>query len=160
MDLFPDPAPPLVPVFDAAAIWNAAEIVEIGIARENLRKKFPQFRVKVWSVDLPSNVSLPVFGFWLLNTCPFDTGESAENRSWTLLLLINAGTGHAAVIPGYSAERWLGDDDWKKILTSMGEKWRSNNPCASVLVFFESCADFLTISWNLRGRAQTRKTRS
>jgi hypothetical protein len=160
MDMFPDSPPPLLPVLDAAAVWNTAEIQEIEEARRKLLKIFPQFRVNVWSVDLPPDTALPVFGFWLINACPLDKEESAEDRAWTVLLLINAGTGQAAAIPGYSAERILTDSDWKKILTSMAVEWKSGQRGAAVISFFENCAGFLNDAWNTHSRHRTKRPKS
>ncbi len=151
MEMFPGRPPPLLPLLDAAGLWNAAETHRIETAAGKLRRRFPQFHFHVCSVMLPAETSLPAFGFWLLNTSPFYVNETAEDRAWAVLLLINAGTGKAAVVPGYSAERWLGDDDWTTILGSMAASWRASKPTESVIRFFETATTLLARAWKLRG---------
>lgn len=160
MTMFPGPPPPLLPLLDAAGLWDAAETHRIETAAENLRRRFPQFHFHVCSVMLPPEMRLPAFGFWLLNTCPLDSGETAEDRAWAVLLLINARTGQAAVVPGYSAEPWLGDDDWTKILSSMAATWTASKPAAAVIRFFETTAAFLDRAWKLRGLHSSSNSRS
>lgn len=151
MRMFPDPPPPLLTILDAAGLWNDSDVRLIEAAREKLRRRYPQFRFHVCTVALPATTSLPVFGFWLLNTCPYDVNETAAERAWTVLLLINAVCGQAAVVSGYSAERWLDDADWSKVLASMSTHWKAGRSTAAVLRFFETSATFLEQSWKARG---------
>jgi hypothetical protein len=151
MLLFPDPPPPLMPLFDAASIWNPDDVKTIETAREKLHRRFPQFHFQVCTVMLPAEMKLPVFGFWLLNVSPLDENETEEDRAWTVLLLINANTGDAAVIPGYAAERWLSDDDWETALSSMLKAWRSGKSATAVARFFETSAAFLEHAWKKLG---------
>ena len=160
MTLFPDAPPPLMPLFDVADLWNGEDVKKIEAAREKLRRRFPQFHFHVCTVMLPPETKLPVFGFWLLNACPFYVNETAEDRSWTILLLINAKTGQAAVVPGYSAEHWLSDDDWRKVVSHMVPAWRSGKTVAAVTRYFETCASFLEHAWKARGSRRSGKSRS
>ncbi len=156
MEMFPGPPPPLLPILDAAELWKPAEVRTIEIAREKLRRRFPQFHFHVCTVMLPDEASLPVFGFWLLNVCPLSVGESADDRAWTILLLLNARDGRAAVVPGYAAERWLGDKEWTKALQAMASHWKAGGSARAVVRFFAAAAALLDASWKLRGlrRAQ------
>jgi hypothetical protein len=151
MVMFPDPPPPLLPVLDAAALWNDSDVRSIEAAREKLRRRFPQLRFHVCSVALPASTSLPAFGFWLLNACPFYVNETAAERAWAVMLLVNAASGQAAVVPGYAAERWLDDADWSKVLASMSTHWKAGRHKDAVLRFFETSAPFLEQSWKVRG---------
>jgi hypothetical protein len=156
MAVFSDPAPPLMPLLDAAGIWNHADVRKIEAASHKLHRRYPQFRWHVCSVVLPRGTSLPLFGFWMLNVCPFYIHETARERAWAVLLLLDAGSGQAAVIPGYSAERWLGDEDWRKILATMAGPWKAGQAGAAVLRFFETASRFLDQSWKHGGRRHTR----
>ena len=109
--MFSEEAPPLLPVLDAAGIWSSADIRRIESAREKLRRRFPQIQWRVCTVDLAEGTKLPVFGFWLLNAGERYVGETDNDRAWTILLLIDAASGQAAVVPGYGAERCLDDAD-------------------------------------------------
>jgi hypothetical protein len=160
MATYPDPPPPLLPVLDAAGIWTPGNIGEIETARDKLRRRFPQFRFHICTVMMPRETILPVFGFWLLNVCPLHANETEEDRAWTVLLLINARTGQAAVVPGYHAERWLSDDDWSKALAAMDSAWKAGKSAGAVLSFFAAGATLLDQSWKLRGSPRSRKSRS
>ncbi|MBC8127378.1 MAG: zinc ribbon domain-containing protein, partial [Gloeobacteraceae cyanobacterium ES-bin-144] len=156
--LFPDSPPPLLSVLDAAELWTPDDIALIEASRRKLRVRFPQFRFRVFTVVLPAETILPVFGFWLLNACPLNDSESAGDRSWTVLLLINAHTGMATVIPGYSAEHWLSEDDWLKALNSMASGWKAGETAKSVSRFFTSCGALLDRSWKRRGMESFNKS--
>ena len=160
MERFTDPPPPLKPVLDAAGIWTKLEIRTIESARQKLSRRFPQFRFHVLSVSLPEETSLPVFAFWLLNASPLGLDETAEDRAWSVMLLIDADSGRSAVVPGYSAERWLGDSDWEKALCSMGACWRVGQTAGAVKRFFQTSLSLMEQSWEIRGLRGKRKVRS
>lgn len=160
MELFPGPPPPLLQVLDAAGLWNDRDLRKIELAREQLRRRFPQFRFYVCTVMIPPETSLPLFGFWLLNVCPLSMDETADDRAWTVLLLINVRTGAVAAVPGYSAERWLGDDEWKKVLSNMAAAWKSGDTAEAVLQFFKSSGTFLAHSWAARGLRRSKRKMS
>ncbi len=154
MELFSASPPPLLPVLDAADIFVSEDIRHIENARDAVSRDFPQFRWRVCTVALPADTSLPLFGFWLLNACPLLDGESREQRTWTILLLINAGTGQAAVIPGYAAEPYLSDDDWKNVMGVMAEPWSAGRSTDAVIRFFKRSAELLKQSWKRHGNRQ------
>lgn len=136
LELFPDDPPPLLPVLDAVGLLPKDGVRKICSAVNRLRAHFPQFQWKVCIVNLPAGSSLPIFGFWLLNASPL-YGETADERAWTVLLLINEANGQAAVIPGYGAEPFLADDEWKGALSLMAEPWQSGKPVEAILRFFK-----------------------
>ena len=150
MAMFSNAPPPLLPVIDAAGIWSDGEIHAITAAGNRIRKRYPQLRFHVCSVMLPSETNLSVFGFWLLNVCPLDAGETREERAWVVLLLINSRTGQATVVPGYSVEHWLCDRDWMEALETMCPAWVSGKPAAAVLRFFKTSAGLLDRVWKAR----------
>lgn len=153
MALFSDP-PPLLPLLDAAELWSDADVRLIEAARGKLRRRFPQFRFHVCSVMLPPETSLPLFGFWLLNACPFHLNETADERVWTVLLLINARTGQVSAIPGYAAGHWIGDDDLVRILSAMAPAWKAGKTARAVCRFFNICGRVLDRRWKLRSRSK------
>jgi hypothetical protein len=159
VEWFPYPPPPLMPVLDAARIWKGDEVHAIEIAREKLRRRYPQFRLHVCSVMLPAETSLPAFGFWLLNVCPLYVDETSEERMWVVLLLINAATGRVAVIPGYSAERWLTSVECVKALEAMAPAWKSGKPGTAVIRFCETATRLLDQVWKQRAARKSRRSR-
>lgn len=149
--LFGESPPPLLPILDAAGIFTAGDERRIEAARDALHRRFPQFQWRVCTVSLPAESRLPLFGFWLLNACPFHGTETVDERAWTVLLLINADTGQAAVVPGYAAEPVLSDDEWKSIMATMAGPWRSGKPAQAVVRFFKGSRDQLNRSWRRFG---------
>jgi hypothetical protein len=83
-----------------------------------------------------------------------------EERAWTVLLLINAKSGQAAVIPGYAAEHWIPDDDWKKVLSSMSKYWMAGRTADAVVRYFETAAAFLEHTWKSRRFRRNARLRS
>ena len=157
--LFSDP-PPLLPVLDAAELWSGSDLKRIETAREKLRRAFPQFHFHICSVMLPEGAKLPLFGFWLLNVCPFYVNETAADRAWSVLLLIDARSGSMAVVPGYSAERWLTDEDWSKALWSMAPRWKAGRSSDAVIRFLETAGTFLGQAWKARGSRRSKHRHS
>jgi TPM domain len=134
---FPDPPPPLQPILDAVGLWQAADLRKIEAARTKLQKQFPQLNWRICNVSLPPQTELPLFGFWLLNTCPLAQEETAEQRSWTILLLIDVNSKQATVVPGYGAETCLNDADWLNILAQMAVPWQTGDTATAVVTFFK-----------------------
>ena len=157
MRIFPDAPPPLLPILDAAGIFKDKDIRRIEAGRDALRRRFPQFKWKICTVCLPPETSLPLFGFWLLNACPFHEKETLEERAWTVLLLVNAVSGQAAVVTGYAAEPFLSDDEWKTILADMGEPWKAGKTADAVLCFFQSSRNQLNRAWKRFGSRRSGK---
>ncbi|MES2438844.1 MAG: hypothetical protein V4584_07250 [Verrucomicrobiota bacterium] len=153
--LFPHDPPPLLPILDAVGLLKEHDIHKIEVARENLRRRFPQFRWKICIVTLPRETSLSVFGFWLLNVCPLHDQETPQERAWTILLLLNPSTAQAAVIPGYAAEPFLSDDEWKAILSDMRKPWSLAKPAEDIVRFFKNSRRHLNVAWKRYG---TRKS--
>lgn len=151
VDLFPDPPPPLLPILDAVGLLSTDDVSKVEASRDKLRRRFPQFHWRICIVDPPEKTNLPVFGFWLLNVCPLGPEETNEDRAWTVLLLINTGTGEAAIIPGYAAEPFLSDDEWKRRLATMVEPWRAGKPADAITLFFKNTHLQLELAWKRYG---------
>lgn len=151
MKMFPDPSPPLLPILDAAGILKENDVRKIESARDGLVRRYPQFHWRICTVILPPESSLSLFGFWLLNACPLDAGETADDRASTILLIINANTGQAAVIPGYAAESCLSDDAWKAILSTMSAAWQAGKAAEAIIRFFECARSHLDRAWKRYG---------
>lgn len=160
MTMFSDFPPPLLPILDAVGALSESDVRSVGAARDNLRRRFPQFHWRICIVDLPSDTSLPLFGFWLLNACPLDGSETIEDRAWTVLLLINAASGQAAAIPGYAAEPYVSDDEWKSILTTMAEPWQQWKVAEAIIRFFKTSRSHLDCAWKRYGARRSSRTSS
>jgi uncharacterized membrane protein YgcG len=88
-----------------------------------------------------------------MNACPLMEGESADDRSWTILLLVEAETRRAAVTTGYRAEVWLSDDMWEKALAETKEPFRAGDPGLAVTAFLEASRALFEKAWH-RSRKQ------
>jgi len=155
MAMFPEAPPPLLPILDAMGSLKKRELRKIEGARDKLMKRFPQFQWRVCMVGLPVETSLPLFGFWLLNACPLHELETAEQRTWTVLLLINADHGNVAVTSGYAAEPCMSDDEWQAVLADMVKPWNAGNPAAAICRFFKSTQRHLERNWKRFGSCST-----
>ena len=150
MTMFSGPPPQLLPILDAAEILKESELRKIGVAHDRLRRRFPQFQWRICTVRMPRETSLPLLGFWLLNACPLSENETAGQRAWTVLLVVNADTGQAAAVPGYAAEHHLSDDGWRAVIATMAGPWRSGKPADAIVRFFESSGTHLKQAWKRR----------
>jgi hypothetical protein len=153
LDLFGADPPPLLPLLDVADIWNAKDQRAIKSAISRFNRRFPQIRWRICGVALGEDVSLPLFGFWLLNASPFAEGETEEERSWTVLLLIDSARGWASVTPGYRAEIWLSEDMWEKALARTVEPLRKGEAAVAVIDFLKSSQALFEMAWH-RSRKQ------
>jgi hypothetical protein len=158
MAMFPDAPPSLLPLFDEVGLLKKGDLRKIQGARDKVTKRFPQFQWRVCIVSLPVETSLPLFGFWLLNACPLHELESAEQRAWTVLLLVNANTEKAAVTAGYAAEPCMSNDEWKAVLADMVQPWNAGNPAAAIRGFFKSSQRHLERNWKRFGNRSSGST--
>jgi hypothetical protein len=153
LDIFGDSPPPLMPFLDVADIWNEKDQQKIKAAVNRFGKRFPQIRWRICAVALGREISMPLFGFWLMNVCPLMDGESAEDREWTVLLLVEANALRASVTTGYRAEVWLSDEMWDKALAETTDHFRRGNPGLAVAEFLKSSQVLFEKAWN-RSRKQ------
>lgn len=155
MAMFPQAPPALLPMLDTVGLLNKGDLRKIESARDRVIKRFPQFQWRVCLVDFPADTSLPLYGFWLLNACPLHELETAEQRAWTVLLLVHANHGKVSVSSGYAAESCMSNDEWKSILTDMAKPWSAGNPGAAICQFFKSTRRHLEKNWNRFGKHYT-----
>ena len=148
MELFPGTPPPLPPVLDAASVWKASDLRTITAARNKLHKRFPQFIWKICTVELDSTQSIDMFSFWMLNASPLADDETPEQRAWTVLLLIDTANGKATVTPGYTAEAWLSEEEWRRTVLSMPELWERGKTAAAVVKYFSTLHQLLDKAWH------------
>jgi hypothetical protein len=142
--MFPGTPPPLVPIADFANLWSPADLKKIAAAQEKTQRRFPQFHWKIYSVSLPRETNLNLFGFWMVNASPLSPDETETQRAWTILLIFNAADGKVTVTPGYAAESWLAHDEWQHALLHMKRFWLANKRGDAVVAFFTLTRDLLT----------------
>lgn len=156
LEMFGDSPPPLLTILDVADFWDAKQLKKVEAAVAGFKKRFPQFHWKICAVALDETISLPLFGFWLMNVCPLLPEETAEDREWTVLLLIDADSGRTSVTTGYRSEVWLSGEMWEKALLETTEPFRRGKNEKVVIKFLESVRVLLESSWK-RSRKQLEK---
>jgi len=153
LEMFGDSPPPLLPLLDVADLWNEKQQRKIEAAVKIFNKRFPQINWRICAVALGPGVSLPMFGFWLMNVCPLMPDETAADREWTVLLLVNANSGQASVTTGYSAEVWLSDEMWDNALAETADPFARGRPDQAVVLFLNRAREHFEKAWK-RSRKQ------
>lgn len=153
LDMFGDNPPPLLPILDVADIWGEKDQRMIKAAVAHFNRRFPQIHWRICGVALGAEMSLPLFGFWLLNASPLADEETDDDRNWTVLLLVDAETRRASVTLGYRAEVWLSDDMWEKALAETKEPFRMGKPGLAVSAFLKASLLLFEKAWH-RSRIQ------
>lgn len=143
MRMFPLPLPPLQPVLDLAWLWNNSEISSIRARVRKLTKRFPQIRWAFCTVCLGEQEDPRTFGFWMLNASPMAADEHESHRAWTVLLLLDANSSRATVIPGYAVEPFVSDDQWMRALAAMKDAWSAGNHGRAVCDFLGAAGKLL-----------------
>ncbi|MBK1884319.1 hypothetical protein JIN85_18010 [Luteolibacter pohnpeiensis] len=147
MEVFAGTPPPLPPILDVASVWSPAELRSIASAQRKIAKRFPQFIWKICTVELDPTQSLDIFSFWMFNAAPLTGDETAEQRAWTVLLIIDAANHKATVTPGYSAEPWLSEQEWRQGLLQMREQWERGKTAGAVAKYLSTTQQLLEKSW-------------
>jgi hypothetical protein len=153
LEMFGDDPPPLLPLLDVAEVWDEKDKRKIMAAMARFNRRFPQIRLRICGAALGGRVSLPLFGFWLVNACPLLEGETAEERGWTVLLLVDSETWSTSVTTGYRAEAWLSDDMWDKALAGTKKPFSRGHRALAVCNFLEISQGLFEKAW-LRSRKQ------
>lgn len=147
LGMFGDRAPPLLPILDAAGLWDEKAEQKISTELKALGKRFPQIRWRICLVALEPEVSLSLFGFWLINAAPLAAEETVEEREWTILLVVDSNLGRASVTTGYRAEVWLSDRMWGTALAKMAEPLRAGQADRAVVLFLKKARSRLDSAW-------------
>ncbi len=147
MAMFPGVFLPIDPVRDGAGLWDERQRAAIRQARHTLRKQFPQIRFFVETVSLAPDASLPLYGFWRINTAPLAKHETNDHRSWSLLLVIDAATSRASVTCGYRIGHWVGDQEWQSALEAARVRWDKKGSSAAVIDFLKHASVLIQKAW-------------
>ncbi len=147
LDMFGDAPPPLLPILDIANVWNKKDQRKIKAAVARFKRRFPQIEWRICGVALDSKISLPLFGFWLLNAARLEEEETEKQRSWTVILVVDANTRSTSITVGYRAEVWLSDDMWERALAETKEPFRAGKPGEAVSAFLDASLVLFEKSW-------------
>lgn len=147
IEMFGETPPPLLPILDVADLWTPKEQKKITSAVKAFKKRFPQINWRICAVSLGADVSLPVFGFWLLNVCPLNEGETDEDREWTILFLVDGKTGNVSLTNGYRAEVWLSDENWGSALAEASSALRQGDTLHAVTNLLSAARGMFEKAW-------------
>ena len=153
LEMFGDTPPPLQPILDVADYWTERDCKKIERAVQRFNKRFPQIRWRFCAVALDPEISMPLFGFWIMNVCPLGPEETAEQREWTILFLVDSDTGRVSITTGYKAEIWLTEEMWEKALAETNDPLARGKNGLAVVSFLESAVEQFSQAWKL---AQTK----
>jgi hypothetical protein len=153
--MFGERAPELQPILDPAGIWSEKGRKMIGAELRALGKRFPQIKWRICLIALEADVNMPLFGFWLFNASPLAPGESAEDRAWTILLVVDSNTGRTSVTTGYRTEVWLSERMWLTTLAVMAEPLGKGLADLAVVNFLKRARKLFDTAWE---RAQIQLT--
>jgi len=104
---------------DNAKVLDTSVRQEIDQIFDRLTKQFPQVNLSVCTVELDDQTNLSEFGFWMMNACRLEDGQTSEQRAWTILLLIDVKRGLLSLTPGYAIEAFMDDAEWQEALKMM-----------------------------------------
>ncbi|MEJ6572880.1 MAG: hypothetical protein QNL39_12930 [Akkermansiaceae bacterium] len=86
-------------IIDNAGIADEKLIKDINSAVDKFNVRFPQVGMYFCSVELDDPISLPEFGFWMMNACQLQQGQVEKDRAWSILLLIDVERGLVSLTP-------------------------------------------------------------
>lgn len=145
--MFGESAPEMLPIMDPAGIWNEKGRKMIGAEFKSLGRRFPQIKWRICLIALEPGVNLSLFGFWLFNASPLAPGETADDRAWAILLVVDSNSGRTSVTTGYRSEVWLSEKMWLSALAAMAEPLGKGKADFAVVCFLRKARRLLDSAW-------------
>ena len=102
------------PVADPLKRLPSSSVRRITSQIDRIERRFPQVRVAVALQEVPHNVTLPVFTFWLFNRGGFSSSVDRGAENFLVLLLIDLTPSAAlktSAMIGYGLEPFLSNED-------------------------------------------------
>lgn len=145
---FPFTPPVMERFMDHAGVVDQKLTRDINAAVDRLRVRFPQVELYFCTVELDDPVSLPEFGFWMMNACRLQEGQVESDRAWSILLLIDVKRGIVSLTPGYAIEAFIEDSGWEDALRNMSEDLAADDYSSALLYYVKSAERLLRQSAN------------
>lgn len=139
---FPYTAPVLERIMDNAGVVDDRLRADLNKAVDKLLRRFPQIGFYFCFVEMDDPVSMPEFGFWMMNACRLQEGQVENDRAWSLLLLIDTKRGLVSLTPGYAIEAFIEDSGWEQALRQVSGDLAAGN-YRQALLEYVSCAEAL-----------------
>ncbi|BDS05821.1 hypothetical protein NT6N_08610 [Oceaniferula spumae] len=140
---FPYTPPVLDRFMDHANVTDEAIRADVIAASDQLVRRFPQLGMYFCMVNLEDDVNLPEFGFWMMNACRLQHGQTEEERAWSILLLVDVRRGLVAVTPGYAIEAFMEDSGWEKLLTDIAPQLQTGDYREALLGYINGAEELL-----------------
>ncbi len=140
---FPFTPPVMERFIDNAGIADEKLINEINSAVDKLNVRFPQVGMYFCTVELDDPISLPEFGFWMMNACRLQEGQVEKDRAWSILLLIDVKRGIISLTPGYAIEAFIEDSEWEDSLRKVSEDLAADDYRSALLDYVKSAEQLL-----------------
>lgn len=93
-------------LIDHGACLGAADRRVLTDRIDAFERRFPQVACTVFLGGLPVGVSAAEAGFWLVNHAVFQRAGGEREAGWALAVIIDPGSGEAALAAGYALE-WV-----------------------------------------------------
>jgi uncharacterized membrane protein YgcG len=97
------------------------EIARLRALLRLFHKKFPQSLFSIFVADLPEDVSVGEFAFWLSNRARFSSAARVGAENFDLLLVVDLTANAAAFTAGYGFEEHLEESDLLDVLKGLSE---------------------------------------
>ena len=111
--------PALEPILDFSKKLDKYEKKTIKKASSRLKKRYPQFILKVCLIPLQPEIEVRQMALWMVNQCPTLKNENETDRGWYVLLLIDTAKCRSALAYGYQADIFIPDESSWKIITKL-----------------------------------------
>ncbi len=119
---------------DRAGVLPLSKMTKLRAELEIFEKKFPQSLFSVFVTELPSDVSVAEYAFWLANRGRFSSIETVGSENFDLLLVIDAVAGAAAFTVGYGLEKYVQENDLADILSRAAPAFHEGNLAGGIAI--------------------------
>ena len=140
---FPYTPPVLDRFMDHAGVTDEKLLSDVTAASDDVIRRFPQVGFYFCIVKTEQTSNLAEFGFWMMNACRLQQGQTEEDRAWSILLLIDVKTGAVTVTPGYAIEAFIEDSGWESLLKDISPQLREEDYREALLGYLQGAENLL-----------------
>lgn len=140
---FPYTPPVLDRFMDHAGVTDEKLRADVTAAADVLARRFPQIGFYFCLVNLEQSASLSEFGFWMMNACRLQQGQTETDRAWSILLLVDVEGGTVSVTPGYAVEAFMEDSGWEGLLKEISPQLQRGDYREALLGYLQGAESLL-----------------
>jgi len=111
-----------------------------------ISKRYPQVSPKVCLIPLQADIKIHQMALWMLNQCPLAESETAENKHWQILLLIDTSNNISALSYGYHIEKFIPDESASKLISQLNRSLRKGDTSSPVEELLQDILSILDTS--------------